>query len=829
MTVGKHTATVEVKGNTQGAQDALKALDEAVKRSEKQTKQYDKEWAKTQSRWFELKKAAKAAEGEVERARFQRAFDAAKFPEAQKQTRSLLTSVNALRAGFAGLAVAGIGQAVNTIRELSAESLSLQNIYANLPFNLDQARLATMGLVDDTTLATAALQAQRFGVVENAQEFAKLAEVATKLAVTSGQDAAKGIEDLTLALSRQSPMILDNLGITLKLGEAQDRYAETLGKATKDLTDAEKAEAFRVEAMKAAEAATQNLTVETDGFAAALAKAEVAAANFRANLLGGGGGPAGGGVSPDEIMKRLAREAGEVAGHFEDFVDLQERGSAEQQKTVMQYHAMVKFLDTAKIRGADLEALNALLAEHGANQVLSAGNLTKEYKEHIISLQQSANLDAQLAQQGQQRAESSNENAEAAAEELQMQQDLLPIYEQALAVARAEGADQKTILGIQQDQLSTQIEIVQAKLLAGQITEDAAGAELAQLERQQEVLEATQRRSRRTRRRGPSREEQVQQLIDQANAGDRLAKAEAARNEMFLAFHEEETQAAAMQLAQTEAQILARERQLEIEETRGTLSEEAKIAREQELLQLQVEAAGLREQLAFDAEAREEATNAREQLLHEQRVKRIQDLRHLERLADQQRRESVKQAADNSAEVLGIAQTAVDGYGAIFAEAAKRRGATEREAFNIEKGIKAASLTLDAATYTAKSVAAFAAQSYFQGAAFAVAASLSGAAAIQTLAATPDSIGAPGQSAGAGVGGIGGIPTGGPGNERPESAIPGSPIDGRGSTLPGPGPGAGGGGVSVSIGQFTTLGTVDDETGAKLAQAIDRVKQDGLA
>ena len=114
-----------------------------------------------------------------------------------------------------------------------------------------------MGLVDDTTLATAALQAQRFGVVENAQEFAKLAEVATKLAVTSGQDAAKGIEDLTLALSRQSPMILDNLEITLKLGEAQDRYAETLGKATKDLTDAEKEEAFRVEAMKAAEAATQ--------------------------------------------------------------------------------------------------------------------------------------------------------------------------------------------------------------------------------------------------------------------------------------------------------------------------------------------------------------------------------------------------------------------------------------------------------------------------------------------------------------------------------------------------------------------------------------------
>ena len=57
-------------------------------------------------------------------------------------------------------------------------------------------------------------------MVESA-EVREAGRVATKLAVTSGQDASKGIEDLTLALSRQSPMILDNLGITLKLGEAQ--------------------------------------------------------------------------------------------------------------------------------------------------------------------------------------------------------------------------------------------------------------------------------------------------------------------------------------------------------------------------------------------------------------------------------------------------------------------------------------------------------------------------------------------------------------------------------------------------------------------------------
>ena len=130
-------------------------------------------------------------------------------------------------------------------------------------------------------------------------------------------------------------------------------------------------------------------------------------------------------------------------------------------------------------------------------------------------------------------------------------------------------------------------------------------------------------------------------------------------------------------------------------------------------------------------------------------------------------------------------------------------------------------------TYSAKSVAAFAAQSYFQGAAFAVAASLSGLqpfrrwqprrTASEPRANPPALAWAASEET----------------HRRQATSgqtLPSrKPHDGRGSTLPGPGPGAGGGGVSVSIGQFTTLGTVDDETGAKLAQAIDRVKQDGLA
>ena len=351
MTVGKHTATVVVTGETKNATQELDKLQKKLESTEKKLEKANK-------RGGELGKTLS---------------DPSKLGKAQSAFQGLTSSVGLLRAGLAGVATGAAVQAVNTIRELGAESLRLQNIYANLPFSLDKARSATMGLVDDTTLATAALQAQRFGVVESAEEFAKLAEVATKLAVTSGQDASKGIEDLTLALSRQSPMILDNLGITLKLGEAQSRYAATLGKSAKELTDAEKAEAFRVEAMKAAERATQDLEVVTDGFAASLARAEVSALNFKDALLGADAGGGGAGARPEAVLRRMAEEAGKAAAALERSGELTAKQAADAQSAVLEYELIRQSLTGAVSEGAKLEDLNRRLAKLGVERKVTAG------------------------------------------------------------------------------------------------------------------------------------------------------------------------------------------------------------------------------------------------------------------------------------------------------------------------------------------------------------------------------------------------------------------------------------------------------------------------
>ena len=56
-----------------------------------------------------------------------------------------------------------------------------------------------------------------------------------------GQDATKSLDDLITALGRSSPMILDNLGLSVKLGEANEKYAQKLGKTAGKDKKAQKA------------------------------------------------------------------------------------------------------------------------------------------------------------------------------------------------------------------------------------------------------------------------------------------------------------------------------------------------------------------------------------------------------------------------------------------------------------------------------------------------------------------------------------------------------------------------------------------------------------
>lgn len=175
----------------------------------------------------------------------------------------------------AGIAAAATGAAI-TLDKLSSRALALTDVNRNLTISLDAATRATGGMVSQFDLARNANTALRFGVVKTSEDFAKHVEIATKLARSTGGDATKAVEDLTTALARQSPQILDNLGLQVDVEKANAEYARSIGKTAAALTEAEKKQAFMNAAMADAEVKVGSIAVATDGWAAALQRAKTA-------------------------------------------------------------------------------------------------------------------------------------------------------------------------------------------------------------------------------------------------------------------------------------------------------------------------------------------------------------------------------------------------------------------------------------------------------------------------------------------------------------------------------------------------------------------------
>ena len=124
---------------------------------------------------------------------------------------------------------------------------------------LSVTRTATKGLITDLDIMQASNKAMLLGLPVTSTEMGTLSKAAVTLGRAMGQDAKTSLNDLITALGRSSPLILDNLGLTVKVGQANEEYARSLGKTASELTDAEKKTAFYNAAMNAAKVKTEEL------------------------------------------------------------------------------------------------------------------------------------------------------------------------------------------------------------------------------------------------------------------------------------------------------------------------------------------------------------------------------------------------------------------------------------------------------------------------------------------------------------------------------------------------------------------------------------------
>lgn len=187
--------------------------------------------------------------------------------KAEQPTSFLTTKMVALGSAIGSFigniganAVQAIGQKFVEAASNGAKFSALSDSFERLTRSIGQSgdamlsmtRSATKGLITDLDIMQSSNKAILLGLPVTSGEMSKLAQTAVTLGRAMGQDATKSLDDLITALGRSSPMILDNLGLTVKLGEANDAYAQKLGKTSSQLTDAEKKMAFYEAAMSAA-------------------------------------------------------------------------------------------------------------------------------------------------------------------------------------------------------------------------------------------------------------------------------------------------------------------------------------------------------------------------------------------------------------------------------------------------------------------------------------------------------------------------------------------------------------------------------------------------
>jgi hypothetical protein len=177
----------------------------------------------------------------------------------------------------AGLAVTAINKLAGGVAEFAAQGAklpALQDAFKRLTANIGQdgdVMLANMtkstkGLVSNFDLIQSSNKAMLLGLPVTSESMGEMAKAATRLGRAMGMDATKSLDDLITALGRSSPMILDNLGLTVKVGEANEAYAAKLGKNAEALTDAEKKMAFYNAAMEAARKKSEELGDKTKTF-----------------------------------------------------------------------------------------------------------------------------------------------------------------------------------------------------------------------------------------------------------------------------------------------------------------------------------------------------------------------------------------------------------------------------------------------------------------------------------------------------------------------------------------------------------------------------------
>lgn len=142
-----------------------------------------------------------------------------------------------------GVAVVGAGKAIR-FEELNQGFESIASSIGAGSGALERFQEASRGTVSQLDLLQQFNNAVLLGAVKTEDQFSRLIEASRRLGKAVGRDAGDALSDLSIGIGRQSRLILDNLGILVRVTEAQKSYADSVGRTVASLTEAERRQAF---------------------------------------------------------------------------------------------------------------------------------------------------------------------------------------------------------------------------------------------------------------------------------------------------------------------------------------------------------------------------------------------------------------------------------------------------------------------------------------------------------------------------------------------------------------------------------------------------------
>lgn len=247
----KTTAEIVIKGTDDGAVSTMKKVDGAAKGMGVSVKQSGDDAVAAQKGFAKftafLKDRFVVTLGDVSRA-VSAAFGAI------KDSADLRSQTNALK-----LALATQGKDFNKY--------------------IAKLKEVSRGTVATADLIKSSSRALLLGIP--AEEISKLLEIARASAIATGQSVTKAFNDITTGIGRTSPLILDNLGLVVRIGDANKKYAESVGKLVTELTAEERKTALLNEVLALGEERITTFGEAADKTSQAIAKATAALQNMK--------------------------------------------------------------------------------------------------------------------------------------------------------------------------------------------------------------------------------------------------------------------------------------------------------------------------------------------------------------------------------------------------------------------------------------------------------------------------------------------------------------------------------------------------------------------